>query len=133
MRAVNSVGAGAYTCASVTPLTEGFIFDGQSGGGSHYGNGLSSYDQTNGTVYSSGTPQTMSFTTAAAGVLSYYLSTYGVAGTSGSMSVAGTIIASTTGTNNTSGTITVTAGQTIVFTFTNDGMGNLTFQMYLTV
>lgn len=139
IRAVNSAGAGSSSCTTVTPvapITDGFAYVGQSGGGIHDGHGLNSSDQTQGSIYSSGTPETMTFTTNVSGVLTYYYNAYdmmGMGGVSGSMSVDGTSLGTVTGSSSNSGTLSVTAGQTIVFTFTGSSMASFQFQMYITI
>ena len=133
LRGVNSVGAGPSVCVSVTHaagITNAFTYVGQTGTGTHSGEGLKYYNPTRGTIVAGNTVETMSFTTLIAGVLAYDYSTndLNTLGAYGDMTLDGVSMGSISGTQRNSSTLDVVAGQVIVLSFTGEPEETSTFE-----
>ena len=111
-------------------ITNAFTYVGQTGTGTHSGEGLKYYNPTRGTIVAGNTVETMSFTTLIAGVLAYDYSTndLNTLGAYGDMTLDGVSMGSISGTQRNSSTLDVVAGQVIVLSFTGEPEKTSTFE-----
>ena len=86
-------------------------------------------------MYSSGTPETLTFAASASGVVNFLISGYDMMGGTGvSMSIAvnGTTIATSSSSTPTSGSTAISTGQTVVLTFVGSSMAYSSYDLWLT-